>query len=356
MGFLSRQMTNYFLNEKPLRVDSELCVKAKSPLAMCERCANVCPHDALSYENRLWVVDDQCNECGFCVSSCPMGAFSFSRPMIEAVDGNTKLCILTCQHDPQSSGMTNRLPCFQSLRMGFFAELALRYEQVILCVSCENCDKKWYPESFFMQVDRYSLEKEQFCYVSTLDELGLITEDELSRRYFMASLLKRTGHSGKKIAEDMVEQIEKNYPIDNEEDGNIDSPVRHEQEILSRYYQEHINISEEKEIPFPRLANRGCHFCEACVKLCPTKSLMIEKKEKNKNLLYNPVSCVRCGICKDICMDKGFIWENRLTIRDLKSNCFHLLIEGEAALCSECQESFFKTNDDSMCYICKKKA
>ena len=51
------------------KVDTSIC-------GGCETCVGACPVNAITMENGLAVISDECIECGACVGECPCNAIS----------------------------------------------------------------------------------------------------------------------------------------------------------------------------------------------------------------------------------------------------------------------------------------
>jgi ferredoxin len=48
----------------------------------CGNCLDVCPPQAIIFQNeKAHIEDDLCEECGFCVAECPVKAISLSFPL-----------------------------------------------------------------------------------------------------------------------------------------------------------------------------------------------------------------------------------------------------------------------------------
>ena len=51
------------------KVDASVC-------GGCETCVGACPVSAITMENGIAVISDECIECGACVGECPCNAIS----------------------------------------------------------------------------------------------------------------------------------------------------------------------------------------------------------------------------------------------------------------------------------------
>jgi ferredoxin len=52
-----------------------------------------------------------------------------------------------------------------------------------------------------------------------------------------------------------------------------------------------------------------CDFCSACVGVCPTGALQVERSDSEKKLCFNSSLCNGCGICAAFC-DKSAIYQS----------------------------------------------
>jgi MinD superfamily P-loop ATPase len=56
-------------------IDKECCTG-------CGSCVEVCPPQAISFQNeKVFIENDFCEECGFCVAECPVEAISLPFPL-----------------------------------------------------------------------------------------------------------------------------------------------------------------------------------------------------------------------------------------------------------------------------------
>ncbi|HHX50244.1 MAG TPA: 4Fe-4S binding protein, partial [Clostridia bacterium] len=64
----------------PLLVDHRRCTKVRSPLSKCSLCQDICPVQALSFNQEGISFADSCLECGLCAGVCPTGALKIQEP------------------------------------------------------------------------------------------------------------------------------------------------------------------------------------------------------------------------------------------------------------------------------------
>lgn len=52
-----------------------------------------------------------------------------------------------------------------------------------------------------------------------------------------------------------------------------------------------------------------CIFCGMCQRKCPTGAIAVDKNEKTWDI--NPLSCITCSYCVEVCPKKCLTMENR---------------------------------------------
>lgn len=62
----------------------------------------------------------------------------------------------------------------------------------------------------------------------------------------------------------------------------------------------HIPYRLIKNVPIHPTANRSCHGCGACAKLCPTQAIPLDSPQKT-----NKEKCISCGRCIVVCPQKA---------------------------------------------------
>ena len=99
-----------------------------------------------------------------------------------------------------------------------------------------------------------------------------------------------------------------------------------------------------------------CRYCHICEKLCPWEAIAIIEEDGHAVLAHHDVLCARCGLCIDICPEKGLLWDRGLTRENIANPHWRMLQQGVAKTCSVCGETFYPTTDNQdVCLICKNK-
>lgn len=326
-----------------LKVNSERCVKTKSPLSRCNLCANVCPEKGLSFQKGTWEVS-ACSLCGRCVSLCPCEVFSmYEKKLLE--ESPSRHLVLTCQKD-KSTNFGLKLTCFKALSPEILFYLLKRHEKVSLVVSsevCQACENEYSTEVLSLLLSRYHINRDRLFLISDKEEVKSFEGRlESSRRAYLTGSYKRLLNQGADAA--LEEMADRDFA----QKDNL--PLR--RALLYQAYKEE---KTGDNLPYPLMKINHCHFCGACEKLCPEEALKIIEKEDKKYLLFQPVLCNFCKLCEDICMAKGISWGEYLTKESFFSGQWQVVSKAEEVLCKSCGRAHHSHEGDELCYFCKQR-
>lgn len=355
MSFLKR-LGRQALSYQPLHINQSQCIRAQSPLAHCRRCEDVCPVDALTYSHGRWVIADHCTQCGYCVASCPMEALEWEQTNPLKADDTTHNLLLSCIHDASSQTLPNRINCFQSLRAENLAWWVTRFHKVILYADCKGCRNRWFPEGLTMRLKQLHIPYENKLHiVRDRKNLAPWLPMQVERRDFLKQSLSDAQHTGQNVLKHLLEDVTTHLEVNEEEPVGCDEKHRTMQ-YLQETYRTQDGVSDTLTVPYPRLQNRGCHFCTACVRVCPTQALSIsENQDESQKLVYSPVRCTRCELCFDVCFNKGFQWGEQMRVADIRHDTEQVLARAAVHTCMDCGEPHYDSNEGIRCHICEQK-
>jgi Pyruvate/2-oxoacid:ferredoxin oxidoreductase delta subunit len=95
----------------------------------------------------------------------------------------------------------------------------------------------------------------------------------------------------------------------------------------------------------------SCDNCGDCIQFCSTKALLYNS-DKTK-ILFQPLRCIACSICDDVCKPKAINSDNELDIVTLAFNRAEILVEHHFEVCTECRVSFPQKGSETICARCK---
>lgn len=78
---------------------------------------------------------------------------------------------------------------------------------------------------------------------------------------------------------------------------------------------------------------KTCSACDACVKICPTQALKIEKENSDASYSLDPQQCDACALCESVCLS------NSIEVTDFNSD-FEKILHITENICSHCGHTF----------------
>lgn len=118
------------------------------------------------------------------------------------------------------------------------------------------------------------------------------------------------------------------------------------EELPENPIKEKFSFITHKQIDFA-----SCDNCGDCIQFCPTKALLYSS-DKTK-ILFQPLRCIACSICDDVCKPKAISSDRELDIVTLAFNRAELLMEHHFEVCSECRVSFPQKAGETICKRCE---
>lgn len=161
-------------------VDEDKCIS-------CGVCVAVCPHDALSLENRVPVTIGKCKVCGLCSSGCVTKAITMRSKnfrddgILEKFDGS-KVAVFSCR---KISRDYISLMCSGRIDMSMIISAFERGAHAVLVAGCESCGNRYGSKEAEIKINTVKLilekagidpERVRFVYGDFTDELKEIRE------------------------------------------------------------------------------------------------------------------------------------------------------------------------------------
>ncbi len=331
------------LEDAPLAVAPERCVRVRNRNATCSRCARACSNGAISIaDNALDIDYDRCSACGACATVCPTGAllasnpsfseqFEAARAMAAANDGNV---IVACsdflkKNRRYDSAQVLKVPCLNRLDQAFFVGIALYGAHVTLIDGlCDRCPSKNGRKTF----DESSGDAEKL--LAAWDTSGSVTfaqslpgsavarhgratrgpDLSASRRDFLSEM--KTGV--KAVAADAILEVAGGQADEGATTpslierlriptgGTMSQYVPQRNDLVLSFLDtlgkptlEHIDSPLWGDLT---IDTESCTSCEMCATFCPTGALSKHEDPHSYGLDFYPVDCVDCSLCVDTCM------------------------------------------------------
>lgn len=361
-------------------IEAKRCSYIRNWNSTCRACLDVCMHDAIKRSvGRISIDSEKCTECGACVSACPTSTFVTTSPTYgqivaaarERASGLEGNAVFACtrQIDTLRIDATHlvELPCLdyldEYLIIGLFATDEVD-NVVIFSGSCEGCDKdcaepwahtvirsakrlmklwgitnhvkayKNIPEAFILPEGKK--QKQRSLPGDRREAFADASQSAKAAIYNAASdFMSDTLGTPKRKVEDpnrqIIVRLEETYPPESYRPIRMLRMLDHlgerpyGQEVESRFWTSVANDPKR------------CRHCGACATMCVTGALTFEeeeidgekpgKKDKRVTLTFRPALCVGCRLCKDGCLTRSMLYENKVAADDLDDDVVRYLLK-----------------------------
>ncbi|OQX55213.1 MAG: hypothetical protein B5M53_04545 [Candidatus Cloacimonas sp. 4484_209] len=321
-----------------VKINENHCARLLFARSRCDDCMRSCPQDAISFSTREYKVARDCNGCGICYSACRTGAIKLSDNLDEVVlnkilkEAKRKKVRFLCSKAKADEDSYNVvLSCISRLTENvLFRLIKTGFEVEIVKGECSGCE----------------YEKSLFVFERNMNFL----EDILS-----SFNIKERPVIKQEIAE---KEIEKEESPRREFFRMFAKPIRDMRAEKPRrlFFMDLIQgpLSErETDFLLNISINDNCNLCGACVFVCPTKAITVEKDDIKGIIYFSPSLCVGCRNCIDVCMKEAVKGErgnmvllNRDTVK---------LKELNRQVCTHCGTVFYSAGEKELCDICKMR-
>lgn len=327
------------------------CLNLKKPYPReCRQCLIFCPHEAVS-ENKD-IIRDKCTECGVCMAVCPSdGLVDRDMDKLGKYLFESQEIILNC---PLAEPHGYEIACLGMLDRDAWTTLMLladSREVKILTGDCGNCD------------DRTA------CAVSVATLKELLQARKESPALKIEVLPAQNPDNNEKIEtkENEIKGIEKKRDgtaISWREQGKeklktwlpgIEAEETYNIPKTRQWFAKALEKNPDKKIPYKAVkVNENCTACGVCAKICPQDALQQIQKDGKIRLIYEPMKCVQCSRCVDICGPKALRFEY--------VDFSHKYLTGKILInetvprhCTKCGKLIFHSIEPQLCMACASK-
>jgi ferredoxin len=276
-------------------VDATRCAAADG----CRICTATCPHGALAPgpEGAMAIEAARCTGCGACVGACPRLALELPRAAPAEIDaqldalldggeapGIAFVCERAAEHDAGPTGwFPISVPCAGAVAPGWLVQALARGAAAVAVRPCGRDDCRF---------GRPGLVADRVAYCrALLDALG----DPADRAQLLAAdgpvppppavrpLVATPATRGAPLG-DPAATAEAVLALAH---GRPDAVVAHPQSPLGL-----VDLAP------------GCTACGACVRVCPTGALALERDGEGVALTFEAARCVGCAACAPACPER----------------------------------------------------
>lgn len=353
------------------------CTRYRYRYSECRRCADVCPHDAITLSKEgAALVADRCQGCGLCASVCNTKAWSSAdfKPIDLLRLAITKPTFsLACE--PSGCQADALVPCLGAVGAVWLAYMAKRRIPVGLHGSghCAQCiHGKTGAQQLQLNLDAVnSLHAAQKLSQDSQSSqpqwaMPVLVADERSAPIQRSAEAKSsTGQSRRHL----FGRLFRHKPVSGADQASKTSPtqipaqairagaymVSDQRELLQIVCKQNTDrpftLSWHENLPLMQLALKaGCTLCEACFRVCPTGAIEIEQNPHDWALKFQTDRCVACEVCLEVCQPHVLDAQASFDARPNQGSI--TLIKQAMQRCSRCDRHFVSPTPQKTCTIC----
>ncbi|MER3554852.1 MAG: ferredoxin [Meiothermus sp.] len=266
------------------------CLLERNSVDGCDKCASVCPHEAITLESYNAAVDDvKCTSCGLCTAVCPGIALEFPLgPIQEGLHRGKGQIRCSKVH-----GTGDEVRCLGQLTPGALAEASAKFGELTLahgdCASCK-IGGPTIPERVEWAVNEG---KKYFPPLSAKLQAGALAGAAVGRREFFGAMLG----GAKRSAAELVPELP--FAAVEAEDERSERPA----ELRLRA----VAARRAEEVAWPKITvAEGCTLCPVCTNVCPTHAVervreTVEGLSEEYVVMLDVAACTGCGACVSSC-------------------------------------------------------
>lgn len=351
----------------------ERCTRYRFRYSECRRCAEACPHDAISLDDTGASLDEaRCQHCALCVTACLTDAWSSAAfAPIDLLRQAIKQphYALACAPSGETADAT--VPCLGAIDGGFIAYLGKRGIPLILhgsthCGACPHGETGAAQLSANLDAANHL---RAACGATQWAELTLAAPSEpaadprpptrpthptlAARRQLFRRLFGRA-------ADAVADGLDQNAftPPPTTEDkairaGPYVSSERREllQIVCTRKDGAPATMPWHEALPLLQLTlHAGCTTCEACFRACPTGALFIVENPGDWALSFDSDRCVACAVCLEVCQPRVLDAEASFDARPEQAP--RELLRLVKQRCARCDRFFVSPSPQETCKVC----
>lgn len=289
-----------------LRVDPSRCLRMRFSESGCRRCVDVCPKEAIAFEEVLSVDATRCTRCLLCTSACPSGALEQGGDFYSCVTELSRVPapVLGCNRTRDKANAT--VTCLGGLAEEHLMALShtLSGKVTLNLTACGDCPNSRIVIHLLQRLHDLA-EAELFdssCRIILVESPAdlLFNAKTVGRRSFFKAFRNSIFKSAAVIlsssavgrAQHRTEYSTKHLPV--------------RRAILSdlrRSFSLEIEQRIRQHFDFKVMFNGSCTHCHGCVAICPTGALQPDQPGQSPAL--NEASCTGCRLCEEFCMDRA---------------------------------------------------
>ena len=318
------------------RVSTNNCLRLSSGKDVCNRCLDVCPVHAISFEGDTINLADNCRKCGLCIAACPTETFMAARQMtrklydqIARVASTYEQCYVTCTRALGRLPKDNEvlLPCVGVIPRELWFALLADYGNISVYLPlgiCDKCRTTTGEEAFSdaiataeehthehvgLEVDEGALTHEQSRafkrkqFVSNMAQAGTQLIARGTPLAGAQAVANRIAAHTKQI-NDLQRSLEQLTGVKNAQSRR--RILTQKRKAVLAALQSHPSLAQSFTWKVPVCDTSRCTMCGDCSKACVQHACALDEGGR---FSVEPTYCLNCGVCAEVCPEGALTME-----------------------------------------------
>lgn len=340
------------------------CVRYRFRYSECRRCADACPHDAVTLSDEGISIDHaRCQNCALCTSACRTEALvAGNLPRIELLKQAAKQSRFSFACAPSELAGDAIVPCLGALDPAMLAYLAKRGIATELrgsghCLECPHgaegalqLELNLEALALLHDANGEAAWAKVSLAAGEAETRRPHNEHRAGRRQLFRRLIGRGMHEVARSAEGTSD-----FPVP-EKAIRAGAPfLTAQRELLQIVCKpaegERFEVKPHAALPLMGLRiGPGCTACEACFRTCPTGALQIRESDTAWALTFQFDRCVACSVCLEVCQPGVLHEADEFDAAPLRQEV--VLHRLRKQRCARCDRFFVSAESAEVCPVC----